>query len=217
MRRLNHGYTNATVGDDTKVIKTYAGPRAALRAEREYTALAALAGSLPVPAVLGRAPGTLTLAFVAGAHGQELIDAGYADRVLDACGSVLRKIHAAGFGHGDFGPNNTLLDPDSLEVTAVLDWEFSSAGRVDPVVDLAWCEWIVRMHHTGEAAAIPALYAGYGTSFPWRERQAPMVRRCAELIEFTHELIEFTHEWEQGGPSEALWRERLDATATWSE
>jgi tRNA A-37 threonylcarbamoyl transferase component Bud32 len=210
VRRLNHGYTNATVGDDAKVIKTYAGPGAAVRSEREYTALTALAGRVPVPSVLGRTSETLTLAFVSGVHGQDLIAAGFADRVLAACGSVLRRIHAAGFGHGDFGPNNTLLDPDSLEVTAVLDWEFSSVGRVDPVVDLAWCEWIVRMHHPGETAAIPALYAGYGTSFPWRERHAAMVGRCAELIEFTHE-------WEPDGPGEALWRERLGATAAWRE
>jgi len=68
VRRLNHGYTNATVGDDAKVIKTYAGPRAAVRAEREYTALTALAGRVPVPAVLGRTAETLTLACVPGAH-----------------------------------------------------------------------------------------------------------------------------------------------------
>jgi aminoglycoside phosphotransferase (APT) family kinase protein len=27
----------------------------------------------------------------------------------------------------------------------VVDWEFAHLG--DPVEDLAWCEWIVRMHH----------------------------------------------------------------------
>jgi tRNA A-37 threonylcarbamoyl transferase component Bud32 len=209
MRRLEHGYTNATVGDDAMVIKTYAGPRAELRAEREYAALTSLAGRVPVPAVLGWAPGTLTIAFVAGAHGQDLIAAGHAVGVLAACGGVLHRIHAAGFGHGDFGPNNTLLDPDSLRVTAVLDWEFSGSGGVDPVVDLAWCEWIVRMHHPGDTAAIPSLYSGYGTSFSWRERQAAMVGRCAELIEFTHE-------WDPGGPAEALWQERLRVTAAWT-
>jgi hypothetical protein len=95
--------------------------------------------------------------------------AGHADAVLAACGDVLRRIHDAGFGHGDFGPNNTLFDPDSLAVTAVLDWEFS-----------------------------------------WRDRQAAMVERCAQLIEFTHE-------WEPDGPAEALWRERLRVTAAWRE
>jgi aminoglycoside phosphotransferase (APT) family kinase protein len=163
-----------------------------------------------VPAVLGRGPGTLTLAFVAGAHGQDLIAAGCADRVLAACGDVLRRIHAAGFRHGDFGPNNTLLDPGSLHVTAVLDWEFSSSDPVEPVADLAWCEWIVRMHHPADAAAIPVLYSVYGTSFSWRDRQAAMVARCAELLDFTHE-------WEPEGQAEALWHERLRATAAWPE
>ena len=192
------------------MIKTYTGPRAAERAEREHVALTALAGHVPVPAVLGRAPGTLTLAFVAGAHGQDLIAAGYADKVLAACGGVLRRIHVEGFEHGDFGPNNMLFDPDSLLITAVLDWEFSSSDGVEPVVDLAWCEWVVRMHHPGETTAIPLLYSGYGTSFSWRDRQAAMVDRCAELVDFTHE-------WEPGGPAEALWHERLRVTATWQE
>jgi tRNA A-37 threonylcarbamoyl transferase component Bud32 len=147
---------------------------------------------------------------VPGAHGQDLIAAGCADRVLAACGGVLRRIHAAGFAHGDFGPNNTLLEPDSLQVTAVLDWEFSSSGRVEPVVDLAWCEWIVRMHHPAETAAIPSLYSRYGTSFSWRDRQAAMVERCSELVDFTCE-------WEPGGPAEALWHERRRITAAWRE
>lgn len=210
MRRLDHGYTNATVGDGTTVVKTYAGPRAELRAEREHTALTTLAGRIPVPAVLGRAPGTLTLAFVGGAHGQDLIAAGHAERVLGACGAVLRRIHAAGFGHGDFGPNNTLFDPGTFRVSAVLDWEFSTAERCDPVVDLAWCEWIVRMHHPGDTAAIPALYSGYGTPMPWPARRDAMVRRCTELVAFTRE-------WEPGGAGEALWRERAGLTAAWDE
>ena len=57
-------------------------------------------------------------------------------------------------------------------------------------------------------SAIPALYAAYGTSFPWQERQAAMIRRCVELIDFTHE-------WDPDGAAEALWRERLDATSGW--
>jgi tRNA A-37 threonylcarbamoyl transferase component Bud32 len=190
------------------VIKTYEGPRAALRAEREHVALTAMLGRIPVPAALAREPGTLTLAFVPGAHGQDLIGAGHAERVLLGCGIVLREIHAVGFTHGDFGPNNTLFDPDSLRVRAVLDWEFSTCGRVDPVADLAWCEWIVRMHHPSRTSAIPALYAAYGAEFPWHERQAAMVGRCEELIAFTHE-------WEPGGPGEAQWRARLGVTAGW--
>lgn len=41
-------------------------------------------------------------------------------------------------------PTNADLDSDASAVTAVLDWEWA---HPDPVEDLAWCEWIVRMHH----------------------------------------------------------------------
>ncbi len=36
--------------------------------------------------------------------------------------------------HSDLNPKNVLLDPDTLQVTAVLDWEFSHAGN--PFTDL---------------------------------------------------------------------------------
>lgn len=36
--------------------------------------------------------------------------------------------------HSDLNPKNLLLDPDSLELTAVLDWEFAHAGH--PFTDL---------------------------------------------------------------------------------
>lgn len=36
--------------------------------------------------------------------------------------------------HGDLNPKNVLLDPDTLEVTALLDWEFAHAGH--PFTDL---------------------------------------------------------------------------------
>ena len=36
--------------------------------------------------------------------------------------------------HSDLNPKNLLLDPDSLEVTGLLDWEFAHAGH--PFTDL---------------------------------------------------------------------------------
>jgi aminoglycoside phosphotransferase (APT) family kinase protein len=57
--------------------------------------------------------------------------------------------------HGDYGPQNCLLGPAAAhEVIAVVDWEWAHAG--DPVEDLAWCEWIVRMHHPTCASALNA-------------------------------------------------------------
>ena len=36
--------------------------------------------------------------------------------------------------HSDLNPKNLLVDPDTLEVTGLLDWEFAHAGL--PVTDL---------------------------------------------------------------------------------
>ena len=167
MESLPHGYTNATTSDGRVVTKSYLGPDAAGRCAREAAALRALAGRLPVPPVLACAGPTLTAGFMPGTHGQDLIDAGLAEPVLRACGRMLRRIHAmapdgiVGAGphppgqvlvHGDYGPNNLLLDPRAGRVTAILDWEWARAG--DPVDDLAWCEWIVRTHHPAHAAAL---------------------------------------------------------------
>jgi aminoglycoside phosphotransferase len=105
--------------------------------------LSALAGRLPVPPVLDRKDACLTLGFLPGVHGQELIDSGMAQPVLDACGRMLRRIHSAGLStvpgltprssspvlvHGDYGPQNVLLDPAAGDITAVVDWE-SPRGR----------------------------------------------------------------------------------------
>lgn len=176
MRRLRHGYTNHTAGDGVVVEKTYAGPDAELRLDREHSLLTRLQGRLPVPPVRAADAGTLTLGFVPGVQGQELLDAGDAGAVLETCGRVLRRVHgitpsvlgggghAAGkvLVHGDFGPNNVLFDPVTFEATAVIDWEFAHLG--DPVEDLAWCESLEQFCHRWEPN-------GPGVR-QWRERAA---------------------------------------------
>jgi aminoglycoside phosphotransferase (APT) family kinase protein len=168
------------------VQKTYEGPDAELRLDREYKLLTWLQGRLPVPRVRAADVGTLTLGFVLGAHGQELLDAGHAAAVLGACGELLRPIHetpasvlAVGahearkvLVHGDFGPNNVLLDPVTFQVTAVVDWEFAHLG--DPVEDLAWCEWIVRMHHPRHRRALDHFFHAYsGHVLHWQSARPP--------------------------------------------
>jgi tRNA A-37 threonylcarbamoyl transferase component Bud32 len=209
MRPLPHGYTNQTVGDTTTVVKRYAGPDAAARAAREYAALVALSGRVPVPPVLDHTASTITLGFVPGMHGQDLITAGRAEAVLHTCGTVLRGIHRSDFAHGDFGPQNLLLDPVTFAPAAVLDWEFSAHPLDDPVADMAWCEWIVRTHHPGSAPALAAFFTAYGTTPPWRRRHAAMLTRCRDLLGFARR-------W-PGGPGERLWGQRIAVTATWHE
>lgn len=154
----------------------------------------------------------LVMGHVAGVHGQELVEQGSAAGVLSSCGVMLRRIQAVVIEgvrpgtvlvHGDYGPNNMLFEAATFAVAAVLDWEWAHAG--DPVEDLAWCEWIVRMHHPGEVAALGALFDGYGWRPRWEERQRWRIARCRELIR----LVD--------GDAAALWRERLAITEGWRE
>jgi aminoglycoside phosphotransferase len=218
MRRLRHGYTNHTVGDGRTVVKRYEGPDAAVRLDRERRLLTRLRGLVPVPPVLAAAGDALELGFMPGTPGQELMESGHAAEVLRACGTVLRRIHAVSpppgsppgtvLVHGDFGPNNLLVDPETFAVTAVLDWEFSRLGA--GVADLAWCEWIVRMHHPGHVGALAHFHTAYGPPVPpWPARRAAMLDRCAELRDFCRR-------WEPGGNAVRQWEERTATTAAWT-
>ncbi|MEU9166574.1 phosphotransferase [Streptomyces sp. NPDC048420] len=205
-------------------MKTYEGPDAELRLHRERVLLTGLRGLLPVPPVVAAADGaTLTLGFVAGTPGQELLDSGHAVQVLVSCGELLRRLHEtdpsvlrAGADqsgkvlvHGDFGPHNMLLDPSTRAVTAVVDWEFAHLG--DPVEDLAWCEWIVRTHHPAQRRALRHFFRAYGGEVPpWPVRKAAMLARCESLRQFCHR-------WEPHGSGVSQWRRRATATAGWEE
>jgi Ser/Thr protein kinase RdoA (MazF antagonist) len=199
----------------------YQGPDAAERCRREAGTLTALGGRLPVAPVVARDELALTMGFLPGVPGQDLIDAGLADPVLAACGRMLRQVHAADPGlieptsrpgqvlvHGDYGPNNTLFSPDGQAMTGVVDWEWAHAGAA--VEDLAWCEWIVRMHHPGEVAALDGFFGSYGDRPAWADRQQAMIGRCREMLELCQR-------WEPGGVAVARWEERLRITASWTE
>jgi aminoglycoside phosphotransferase len=223
-RLMPHGYTNRTAGDGAVVTKSYQGPDAAARCAREGAVLSALAGRLPVPPVIEHGHGRLTLGFMPGVHGQDLIDRGLASQVLHACGRMLRRIHAVdprlagveargdeGGGvlvHGDYGPNNTLLDAGARDVIAIVDWEWAHAG--DPVEDLAWCEWIVRMHHPGHLGALTSLFDGYGGRPAWTARHEAMAAQCRALLALCER-------WEPGGQAARLWQQRTLITGSWTE
>jgi aminoglycoside phosphotransferase (APT) family kinase protein len=223
MRPLRHGYTNDTRSDGVEVVKRYEGPDCEARCQRERAMLAGLRGLLPVPRLLPYVGGEvlLRMEFLGGVPGQDLIEDGHAAAVLRACGQVLRQIHGVDLAqvlahgsylpdavlvHGDFGPNNLLLDRSTFSVTAVLDWEWARPGR--PVEDLAWCEWIVRMHHPAHVAALAELFGAYGHRPPWRQRHDAMLAQCQALIALCQRWT----------PSSAhLWRQRWQTTAAWTE
>jgi aminoglycoside phosphotransferase (APT) family kinase protein len=54
--------------------------------------------------------------------------------VADRAQRLLDRVRRTCLVHGDLNPKNVLVDPDSLEVTGLLDWEFAHAGW--PVTDL---------------------------------------------------------------------------------
>lgn len=166
----------------------------------------------------------LRMSHLDGVHGQELIDDGRAGSVLRSCGVMLRQIQSISVSlvlpetdhvpgavlvHGDYGPNNMLFDPRTVVVTGLLDWEWAHVGG--PIEDLAWCEWIVRMHHPGHAHALSELFEAYGERPPWSERQTEMIRRCQEFVDMLRP---------PSGASDMAaerWRQRARLTESWSE
>ena len=216
---MRHGYTNLTERRAGVVHKTYDGPEAQDRCAAELRALTQLHRILPVPAVISNGPGVLATAYVIGEHGQDLLDAGRAQDVLAGCGALLRQLHGldpailepgAGGGvirHGDFGPNNVLFDPATMAVTALLDWEFSGIGAA--IEDIAWCEWIVRMHHPDAVGSLPAFFDAYGSTPPWEQRKRVMLSRCRWLEAFCRR-------WDPAGDAVRQWQVRAAATAGWS-
>ncbi len=226
MRPLRHSYTNRALGDGATVVKRYQGPGALSRSRREHAIVSALHDRIPVPQILDFSDRRLTMTFISGIHGQELLDAGRGSGVLHACGTMLQGIHQLDPGefaaalagpkgegqvlvHGDYGPQNVLLDSATLEITAVLDWEWAHAGA--RVEDLAWCEWIVRMHHSRQVGRLGEFFDAYGGAIPpWPDRQAFMLDRCRSLLDLCRQH-------EPGGRGEAQWAHRLAVTAAWQE
>jgi hypothetical protein len=140
---MRHGYTNDVRGDGAIVVKRFLGPNGDVSWKTEHAMLSRLDRQLPVPRLLTVADSALHMEYVSGVHGQELIEAGHAARVLRSCGDMLHRIQSLDVRtafpgasltpdtvlvHGDFGPNNMLFDPATFAVTAVLDWEWAHPG-----------------------------------------------------------------------------------------
>jgi Phosphotransferase enzyme family len=220
--RLPHGYTNRTRRLGSGIEKRYEGAESFARAQREFNCLTSLVGKYPVPEIVEFDPSIpmMVLTSVDGRHGQELIAGGRAPAVLQLIGRQLANLQAIdpstvpgleGEGkvlvHGDFGPQNIVCSLDVTRVSAVLDWESAHLGS--PIEDLAWAEWIVRMHHPKARDNLPELFDGSGLSVSWSDRQSAMVGQCRRYIAFC----------EASGLEAAAtqWSSRLAETERWDE
>jgi aminoglycoside phosphotransferase (APT) family kinase protein len=224
MQPLPHGYTHDTRTDGSTVVKRYQGPYANTRRSVERLALSRLArGVVPVPRLTGEPAGALWMQHIAGVHGQDLIAAGHAAAVLYSCGRTLRQIQSVEAAdvfddlpagspvvlvHGDYGPNNMLFDPVTVATTAVLDWEWAHPG--EPVEDLAWCEWIIRMHHPDAVDELDNLFDGYGGRPGWSQRQAAMMAKCRSMLALPRPAG-------AAASSARRWRQNLKITSSWAE
>jgi tRNA A-37 threonylcarbamoyl transferase component Bud32 len=216
--RLPHGYTNETftghraASGEPTVVKRYLGPDREERLGREVWALQALAGRFPVPPLLEHDTSRIVVGYLAGVPGQELLER-MPVPVLHEVGRAARRLHGTDLGefldqpgegsvlvHGDFGPQNMLLDA-SGHLAALVDWEFAHLG--DPIEDLAWAEWIVRTHHPHLADVLGALFDGYGSQPSWSQRHSAMLAQCAQLLAFARR-------W--SSEAAAVWQRRIDAT-----
>ncbi|NYH92877.1 phosphotransferase [Actinopolymorpha rutila] len=172
------------------------------RRRNEFAALRSVQHVVPVPQVLPTAdPASIRMTFVPGILGQEWVAQDGPDRnlrhtrLMQQCGIVLRGLHDLGSDapvegvpgegpvlvHGDFAPYNLIVDAETGELQAVIDWELAHRGS--PVEDLAWLEWNMRIWYSPDDQVLEALYEAYGSLPAWRDRHQAMIDRCRPPLE----------------------------------
>ena len=95
--------------------------------------------------------------------------------------SLLDTVDRVCLVHSDLNPKNLLLDPTSLEVTAVLDWEFAHAGH--PFTDLGNL-----LRFDRRPVYVDAVLASYGERRGVRPDHALALARAADIFA----LVELT-------------------------
>jgi hypothetical protein len=114
------------------VTKRYVGPVANERWRVERMCINGLSGLVPVPRLLADSDRELTMSFVDGHHGQDLIDEGLAAMVLHVCGELLTTFQSVPvdavlgclvrepcWSMANFGAQNLLVDPSRSRATAL--------------------------------------------------------------------------------------------------
>lgn len=200
-KNMPHGYTNQTQLTPRGILKRYVGPGAMSRWHTEMSLLPIISEYLPVPTMLKQKnTGEIITKRIYGLHALDMVDNGQSSEVLKALGKLLKLIQnipaqklqglIPGSGsvlvHGDYGPQNLLLNAKTNEPVAIVDWEWAHLG--DIVEDIASVEWTIRMFHTKEVSNIQLFYEAYGDIPPWEMRHEAMMMICKRQLEFARLL-----------------------------
>lgn len=115
-------------------------------------------------------------------HADRLGALGWSETDLDALRAVaeraqdlLEGVERVSVVHSDLNPKNLLLDPGSLEVTGVLDWEYAHAGH--PFTDLGNL-----LRFDRDPAYVEGVLAGYATQRGGTARECLDLARSADLV-----------------------------------
>jgi aminoglycoside phosphotransferase (APT) family kinase protein len=125
------------------------------------------------------------------------MERGALEEVARDAQDLLDTVDRACLVHSDLNPKNVLVDRDSLEVTAVLDWEFAHAGHpwtdVGNLVRLerhpAWVEGVLATWTSLRGGAVDGLLDGARSADLWalvdlaaRAGDNPVADRAAVLL-----------------------------------
>ena len=175
-----------------------------------------------LPELLGYDRDTLTIRtrYIAGRHAQDIL-VEHNDTVPLILGKLARTVQSARIDtigqrkrklsqvlvHGDFGPQNLLFAHGTFSAPYLVDWEWAHFG--DPFEDVAWAEWIIRMHYAADPQMIAALYQGFGLVPAWETRHALMLRQCQRILDFARR--------DANAPAIAMWVDRAEQVKSWDE
>ncbi len=97
--------------------------------------------------------------------------------VADRAAGLLDAVPRRALVHSDLNPKNVLLDPGTLAVTGVVDWEFAHAGH--PATDLGNL-----LRHDRRPAYVEGVLAGYRPRVPVVEGGPDLLdrARAADLV-----------------------------------
>lgn len=194
---LPYGYTNSTRLENRIVVKTYSGADSQSRFLTELVMYQQLQNMPFMPELVGYDKDALTISmrYVESRHAQDLLEE-YCDIVLFSLGKLARELQLVKIDtiveskrnapdvlvHGDFGPQNLLFAPESFSEPYLVDWEWAHFG--DRFEDIAWAEWIIRMHYDSNQQMIASLYKGFGIVPLWEARRELMIRKCEKILDF---------------------------------